>query len=158
MITAESTVSPSFDSASAFSFCRIIAEISGGEYCLPCDVHAHVAVRAGDDLVRDDRLLLLDLGLLAAHEPLDREDRVLGVHHRLALGHGADEALARVGERDDGRGRAPALGVLDDLRLAALEHGHRGVGRSEVDSDRLRHCSAPSSASSLDVKKSKSTA
>ena len=36
MITAESTVSPSFDSASAFSFCRIIAEISGGEYCSPC--------------------------------------------------------------------------------------------------------------------------
>ncbi len=35
MITAESTVSPSFASASAFSFCRIIAEISGGEYCLP---------------------------------------------------------------------------------------------------------------------------
>ena len=35
MITAESTGSPSFASASAFSFCRIIAEISGGEYCLP---------------------------------------------------------------------------------------------------------------------------
>ena len=35
MITAESTVSPSFASASAFSFWRIIAEISGGEYCLP---------------------------------------------------------------------------------------------------------------------------
>ncbi len=33
VITAESTVSPSFASASAFSFCRIIAEISGGEYC-----------------------------------------------------------------------------------------------------------------------------
>ena len=35
MITAESTDSPSFASASALSFCRIIAEISGGEYCLP---------------------------------------------------------------------------------------------------------------------------
>ena len=35
MITALSTVSPSFASASAFSFCRIIALISGGLYCLP---------------------------------------------------------------------------------------------------------------------------
>ena len=35
MITAESTLSPSFASASARSFARIIAEISGGEYCLP---------------------------------------------------------------------------------------------------------------------------
>src|SRR5215204_111334 len=34
-MTAESTVSPRYASASAFSFCRIIAEISGGECCLP---------------------------------------------------------------------------------------------------------------------------
>src|SRR4051812_10379076 len=34
-MTAESTVSPRYASASALSFCRIIALISGGEYCLP---------------------------------------------------------------------------------------------------------------------------
>src|SRR5919206_2720777 len=34
-MTALSTVSPRYASASALSFCRIIAEISGGEYCLP---------------------------------------------------------------------------------------------------------------------------
>src|SRR5207245_622500 len=39
-------------------------------------LHAHVAVRALDDLVRDDLHLLRDLVELAAHEPLDREDRV----------------------------------------------------------------------------------
>src|SRR3954452_16619887 len=33
-MTAASTDSPRYASASAFSFCRIIAEISGGEYCL----------------------------------------------------------------------------------------------------------------------------
>ena len=55
---------------------------------------AGVAVGAGDDLVGDDRLLLAHLGLLAAHEALDREDRVLRVGDRLALGDGADEALA----------------------------------------------------------------
>ena len=111
----------------------------GRRVLLAADVDADVAVGAGDDLVGDDRLLLLDLGLLAAHEALDREDRVLGVHHRLALGDGADEALAGVGEGDHRRGRAPALGVLDDLRLAALEDGHRGVRGTQVDSDRLAH-------------------
>src|SRR3954470_24118429 len=35
VITAESTDSPRYASASALIFCRIIAEISGGEYCLP---------------------------------------------------------------------------------------------------------------------------
>src|SRR5215218_5562470 len=35
VMTAESTGSPRYASASAFSFWRIIAEISGGEYCLP---------------------------------------------------------------------------------------------------------------------------
>src|SRR5918997_5560705 len=34
-MTAPSTVSPRYASASALSFCRIIAEISGGAYCLP---------------------------------------------------------------------------------------------------------------------------
>ena len=65
--------------------------------------HASVAVGAGDDLVGDDRLLLAHLGLLAAHEALDREDRVLGVGDRLALGDSAYEALAGRRERDDGR-------------------------------------------------------
>ena len=83
---------------------------------MPRDLDADVAVRAGDDLVGDDRLLLLDLGLLAAHEALDREDRVLGVHHRLALGDRADQPLAGVGEGDHRRGGAPALGVLEDRR------------------------------------------
>ena len=35
VITALSTLSPRYASASVFSFCRIIALISGGEYCLP---------------------------------------------------------------------------------------------------------------------------
>ena len=88
---------------------------------------ARVAVGAGDDLVGDDRLLLTHLGLLAAHETLDREDRVLRVGDRLALGDGADEALAGGRERDHRGGRATALRVLDDGRLATLKHGHAGV-------------------------------
>ena len=76
---------------------------------LAAHVDAHVAVGAGLDLVGDDRLLLFDFGLLAAHEALDREDRVLWIHHRLPFGDGADQPLAALGEGDHRRGRAPAL-------------------------------------------------
>ena len=100
---------------------------------------AGVAARARHDLVRHDRLLLAHLGLLAAHEALDGEDRVLRIGHGLSLGDGADEALTTAGERDHRRSRAPTLGVLDHRRLATLEHGHAAVGRPEVDSDRLSH-------------------
>ncbi len=84
-------------------------------------------------------LLLLHLGLLAAHEALDGEDGVLGVGDGLALGDRADEALAGLREGDDRRGRAAALGVLDDGRLAALEHRHARVRRAQVDADGLAH-------------------
>src|SRR3954471_22554592 len=78
VITAESTVSPRYASASALSFCRIIAEISGGAAGRggrpAAPVRARAAAAAGDDLVRHDRLLLARFGLLAAHAALDRED------------------------------------------------------------------------------------
>ena len=106
---------------------------------LAAGVHARVAVGAADDLVRDDRLLLAHLGLLAAHEALDREDGVLRIGDGLALGDGADEAVAVLREGDDGRGGAPALDVLDDGRLAAFEDGHARVRRAEVDPDGLAH-------------------
>ena len=106
---------------------------------LVAGLHARVATGAGDDRVGDDRLLLAHLGLLAAHEALDREDGVGGVGDRLALGHRADEALTRLGEGDDGRRGAATLGVLDDGRLAALEDGHARVRRAEIDTDGLGH-------------------
>ena len=106
---------------------------------LAAGLHARVAVGSGDDLVGDDRLLLAHLGLLAAHEALDREDRVLRVGDGLALGDGADETLAGGCERDDGRRRATTLGVLDDGGLATLEHGHARVRRAEVDAYGLGH-------------------
>src|SRR5262249_20580825 len=108
---------------------------------LAAHVDADVAVGAGLDLVGDDRLLLFDLSLLAAHEALDREDRVLGVHHRLPFGDGADQALTAVGEGDHRRGGAAPLRVLQDGWLAALHDGDTGVGRAEVDADRLSHFS-----------------
>jgi hypothetical protein len=51
-------------------------------------------------------------------ERMVRSGLVIG----LALGDLADEHLAVLGERDDRRGGAGALGVGDDDGLAGLEH------------------------------------
>src|SRR3954469_6335979 len=111
----------------------------GRRVLLAAGLHARVAVRAANDRERDHRLLFLDLALLAAHEALDREHRVLGVRHGLPLGYRADEALAARGECDHRRGRARALCVLDDGGVAALEDRHARVRRAEVDAYRSTH-------------------
>jgi hypothetical protein len=104
-------------------------------------LHAHVAVRAAADRVGDDLHLLRDLLELPAHEPLDREHRVLRVRHLLPARGGADEALPVLREADDRRCGAPAFGVRDDGRFAALQHRHARVRRAEVDTDGFRHFS-----------------
>ena len=106
---------------------------------LAARLDAHVVVRTGDDVVGDHRHLLGHLGLLAAHEALDREDGVLGVGLALPLGGHADEAIAVLREGDHGGGRPAALGVRDHGRLTALEDGHARVRRTEVDADDLAH-------------------
>ena len=119
----------------------------GRRVLLAVGLHARVAVRARDDAIGDDRHLLGHLGRLAAHEALDGEDRVLGVGDRLALRRRADEALSVLRERDDGRRGAPALGVLEDRRVAAFEDGHARVGRAEIDTDDSAHDGERSSCS-----------
>jgi hypothetical protein len=54
-------------------------------------------------------LLLTDFIELPPHEALDRENRVRGIGHRLALGRLTDEALTILRESDDRGGRARAL-------------------------------------------------
>jgi len=114
------------------------ADLRGGVLAA-ARLHARVAVGAGDDLEGDDLLLLLDLGLLAAHETLDREHGVLGIGDRLALGRRAHQSLSALRESNH-RGRGTrSLGVLDHGRLAALEDGHARVRRAKIDADRLAH-------------------
>ena len=96
-------------------------------------VELDVAVLVPDDAVRDLLGLVVDLGHLAADEPLDGEEGVLGVDDGLALGDLADEALPGLGVGDDGGRGARALGVGDDGGLAALHGGDGGVGGAEVD-------------------------
>ena len=71
---------------------------------------------------------------LAAHEPLDRENRVLRVRHRLAFRGLTDQPLAVLRERDDRRRRARAFAIFQNYRVAALHHGHAGVGGAQINS------------------------
>ena len=123
---------------------------------LALGLDADVVVRALDDLVRDDLHLLRDLVVLAAHEALDREDRVLRVRDLLALRGCADEPLAVTPEGDDGRSRASALGVRDDGGLGSFEDGHARVGRPEVDADGLCHSALAPLVESLQCEKPES--
>ena len=142
MITAWVIFSPSLASASALSFCRIIAEISGGQYSLPPSTTRTSPFGRLGHLVRHELERLLDLGIveLAAHEALDAEDRVFGVGDRLAAGDLADQALAGLGvDGHDRRGQATALGVLEHGRLAGLHDRHHRVGRAQVNAQYFRH-------------------
>src|SRR5690606_41142570 len=108
-------------------------------------LHPGVAVVMLDDAVGHQVEVLLDLGVgeLAADQSLDGKEGVLGIGDRLALGRGANDDLAILGEGDDRRRGAVALGVLDDLGVAAFHDGDAAVGRAEVDADDLAHCLAP---------------
>ena len=69
--------------------------------------HGQVAAIVGH-FVGDFAYFVGDFAVAAAHEALDRIDRVLRVGDGLALGGLADEALAVFGETDHGgRGAAP---------------------------------------------------
>ncbi|EIL99176.1 putative NAD-specific glutamate dehydrogenase [Rhodanobacter thiooxydans LCS2] len=104
-------------------------------------LHPGVAVVVRDHAIGHDVQVLLHflVGELAADQALHRVEGVLRVGHALALGRGAHQHLAVLGEGDDGRRGAIAFRVLDDLGRAAVHHGHAGVGRTQVDADDLAH-------------------
>ena len=117
------------------------AEISGGRVDLVLDLDVCVAVGRRHELVGQELpgLRYLRGVELPADEPLNGEDRILGVGDGLALGDLTHETLALRREAND-RGRRPrALPVRDDLRVAALHHRDAAVGRAEIDADRLAH-------------------
>ena len=99
---------------------------------LAVDLDPGVAVVGLHDLVRHHvDVFLHDVVLKPpADEALDGEQRVAGVRDGLPLRRLPDEHLAVFRERDDRWGRAIALAVLDDLRLAAVHDGDARVGRA----------------------------
>ena len=92
-----------------------------------------------DDLVGDHLHFVVDFVVTTAHEALDGEDGVFRVGDGLALGHLANEALAGLGEADDGGGGTATLFIWNYFGLSALEDGDARIGGAEVDADDLCH-------------------
>ncbi len=113
----------------------------GRRHFLAAHFHPGVVVVRLDDLEGHHVDVLLHFLLLetAADQALDSKERILGVRDCLALGRCTAQDFTILGVGDDGRGRACALGVLDDLGLATLHDGHAGVGGAEVDTDDFSH-------------------
>mmetsp|Transcript_39008 Transcript_39008/g.76256 ORF Transcript_39008/g.76256 Transcript_39008/m.76256 type:complete len:363 (+) Transcript_39008:1238-2326(+) len=117
-----------------------------------------VAVGGLDDLEGGGLDVLLEDGVVvrAPDETLGREEGILRVRHRLALGGGADKHGAVLLEGDDGRGGAGALAVLDDLGLhLPLHDGDTRVGGAEVNPN---HIPGPRSRRHLSLEDRRCTA
>jgi len=91
------------------------------------------------DLLRGEVLAVELLLPVGAHVALDGADRAVDVGDGLTLRDLADEHLAVLGERDDGRRRPRAFGVRDDGGLATFEDGYDAVRRAEVNANRACH-------------------
>ena len=91
------------------------------------DLFGGVVLAAGVDL------------LGGAHLTLDRGDGILGVGDGLTLCDLTDQTLAGLGEADDRRGGAGALGVCDDNGLAAFHDSDAAIGSTKVNTDNLTH-------------------
>ena len=134
-MTAWVIFSPSLASASALSFARIIAEISGGGNVLRAvrDIHLHVrvAVRRLDDFVRERAFALLDLVEFASHEALDRKNGVDRIGDGLPFRGLADETLPAFREATtEGVVRAPSEFCYHD-GLTTLHDGHAGISGAQ---------------------------
>ena len=126
---------------SAFIFFRISALTCEGAFLLVAHLHPGVAVVGLDDLVGHHVHVLADDRVLepAADQALDREEGVLGIGHRLALGRHADQHLAVLGVGHHRGRRAHALLVLDHPDVLALHDRDAAVRGAEIDTDNLAH-------------------
>src|SRR6185369_9034076 len=110
---------------------------------LAASLDPRVAILALDDLVGHQLGVLLGDRIIEA--PADKalhcENLVVGIGDRLALRRLADQSLAVLRKGNDGRRRARALDVLNDLRLAAFHDCDAAVGRAQVDPNDLGHVS-----------------
>jgi len=105
------------------------------------DLDLHVAVRRLDQRVGQQIARALHVGIaeLASDQALDREDRLLRVGDRLALGDLSDQAVAVGGEGDDRGSRPAAVPVGQHAGRESLDHRDAAVGGAEIDADDLAH-------------------
>ena len=93
--------------------------------------------RPPDDLVRDHLFFGLDLVMAAAHEPLDRVDRLGRVGDRLALRRVADQHVSLGRESHHRRRETTPLLIGDHRHIAPLHHRDDAVRRSQIDANNL---------------------
>ena len=117
------------------------AEIWLGLYCWPSTSTQASPLAGLHDLEGDQRHLLGDHRVVeaAADQALDRIEGLHRIGDGLPLGGLADQALAGVGEGDHGRGRPCALGILNNLGVAAFHDRDARIGRAQVDTNDFRH-------------------
>ncbi len=112
--------------------CYLLAQIALGVGLQLCKDH-------GADLLRGV-LFAIDVHLvIGAHLALDGGNGAVGVCDSLTLCHLAHQTVARFGEAHNGRRGARALGVCNDNRLAAFNHGNAAVCCAKVDTNDLSH-------------------
>ncbi len=76
----------------------------------------------------------IDVGQRLAHHPLDRNDGVVGIEGRLALGVDTDPHGIGLIVHHGGQQETPLL-VAEGIGLAAAHGGDQGVGGAEIDAD-----------------------
>ena len=101
--------------------------------------HLDVVVFALHDLVGHQADFFTDFLKFSAHEPLDGEDSVLWVGHRLSSGYLTDQDFAVFLIGHHRRRGAVALFVGDNFGCVAFHDGHHGVCGAQVDPDAFAH-------------------
>ena len=101
--------------------------------------HPHVALVVGPHRVGHAEAAVLQLLPATADEALEIGEGVAGVQHQLAAGQLPHQQLL-IATESHHRGRGtPSLGIGNDLRSAAFEHGHHRVGGAQVDANDPPH-------------------
>jgi hypothetical protein len=100
-----------------------------------------IAVVVLDDFVGHEVDVFLHFRLVetAPDQPLDREQGVVRIGDRLALGRLADGDFTVFHEGDDGRRGPVAFAVFDHPGLTAFHDRHAGIGGAQVDADNIAH-------------------
>src|SRR5205823_6400775 len=87
--------------------------------------------------------LFINFIVTAAHETLDRINRILSVRHRLPLRDLSNQTLTAFCKSNDGRSCAASFLVCNDDRFSTLHDCDDGVGGPQVDSYDFAHREFP---------------
>ena len=124
-----------------------VVEVSGNGDDGLGDRLAQISLRISLQLLQDHSADLLGSVLLAVqghlvvgtHLTLDGRNGVLGVGDGLTLCDLTDQTVPGLGEANNRRGGAGALGVCDDDGLAALHDSHAAIRSTKVNTNDFAH-------------------